>query len=413
MYTKADFLSEIGKKTPVFLRFSTVGGEKGSADTERDPRGFALKFYTEEGNYDMVGNNTPVFFIRDPIKFPEFIHTQKRDPITNCKDPNMAWDFWTKHTEALHQVMILFSSRGTPDGYRHMNGYSSHTFKWVNKDGKAFYVKKHFKTDQGIKNLTAGQAHRLKAENPDYATKDLFDAIENGDYPSWSMKVQIMPEEDAENYEWDIFDITKVWPHKDYPLIEVGKLVLDKNPKNYHVEVEQSAFSPSHLVPGIEPSNDKMLQGRLFSYPDTHRHRLGPNYHHIAINCPYRVKTRDYFLAGPFAVDKEGTEKKPYQGKFNDHPKECPEVETKKIPLVGEAGRYEYEHPNSDFAQPANLYNNVFDEEEQANLVQNLADHIGGCREELRKAAIEVWSQVDEKLGKKLAMKIKSQTFGN
>ena len=221
-------MSEIGKKTPVFARFSTVGGEKGSADTERDPRGFALKFYTEEGNYDMVGNNTPVFFIRDPIKFPEFIHTQKRDPINNCKDPNMAWDFWTKHTESLHQVMILFSSRRTPDGFRHMNGYSSHTFKWVNKDGEAFYVKKHFKTNQGIKNLTAEQAHRLKADDPEYATRDLFDAIDKGDFPSWSFKVQIMPEADAEKYHWDVFDITKVWPHKDYPLIDVGKLVLER-----------------------------------------------------------------------------------------------------------------------------------------------------------------------------------------
>lgn len=403
-------MSEIGKKTPVFMRFSTVGGEKGSADTERDPRGFAIKFYTEEGNYDMVGNNTPVFFIRDPIKFPEFIHTQKRDPITNCKDANMAWDFWTKHTEALHQVMILFSSRGTPDGYRHMNGYSSHTFKWVNKDGEAFYVKKHFKTNQGIKNLTADEAHKLKADDPEYATRDLFNAIDKGDFPSWSFKVQIMPEADAEKYHWDVFDITKIWPHSDYPLIDVGKLVLDKNPKNFHVEVEQSAFSPSHLVPGIEPSADKMLQGRLFSYPDTHRHRLGPNYHNIAINCPYRVKTRDYFLAGPYAVDREGTEKKPYQGKFNDHPKECPEAKTKEITLTGAAGRYEYQHENSDFAQPAALYNKVFDEEEQANLVQNLADHIGACREEIQKAAIDVWTQVDENLGKKLAMKIKSQS---
>lgn len=407
-YTKADFLNTVGKKTPLFTRFSTVGGEKGSADTERDPRGFAVKFYTEEGNYDLVGNNTPVFFIRDPTKFPEFIHTQKRCPYNNRKDANMAWDFWTKHTESAHQVMILFSSRGTPDGYRKMNGYGSHTYKWVNADGESFLIKYHWKCDQGIKNLSADEAHQLKADNPDYATDDLYDAIKAGDFPSWTLKVQIMPEADGEKYHWDVFDVTKVWPHSEYPLHEVGKMVLDRNPKNYHVETEQSAFSPSHFVPGIEASNDKMLQGRLFSYPDTHRHRLGPNYHNIAINCPYRAKTRDYILAGPYAVDREGTDKQIYQGKFNPAPKESPEAETKRFEVTGEAGRYDYTHPNSDFAQPAALYNTVFDEEEQSNLVENLAGHIKGCREEIREAAVEMWTNVDANLGKKLAMKLKT-----
>ena len=231
----------------MFARFSTVAGERGSADTERDPRGFAVKFFTEEGNFDLVGNNTPVFFIKDPIKFPEFIHSQKRCPISNRKDPNMAWDFFCKHPEALHQIFILFSDRGTPDGYRHMNGYSSHTFKWVNEGGEAFFVKYHFKTDQGIKNLMADEAHKLKADNPEYATDDLYDAIEKEEYPSWTLYVQLMPETNGENYKWDIYDITKVWPHSEYPLHEVGRLTLDKNPKDYHAEVEQSEIGRAHV----------------------------------------------------------------------------------------------------------------------------------------------------------------------
>lgn len=277
-FCKAKFLNSVGKRTPLFLRFSTVAGENGSADTVRDPRGFAIKFYTEEGNYDMVGNNTPVFFIKDPIKFPDFIHSQKRNPQTNLNDPNMAWDFWTYTTDSLHQITILFSDRGTPDGYRHMNGYSSHTYKWVNDKGEVHYVKYHFKTDQGIKNFTRHKAGELQSTNKDYATQDLFDNIAKGNFPSWTWYVQLIPEKEGENYKYDIFDVTKVVPHKDYPLIPVGKIVLNKNPENYFAEVEQSAFAPTHVVPGIEPSADKMLQGRLFSYPDTHRHRLGANY---------------------------------------------------------------------------------------------------------------------------------------
>lgn len=289
-YCKADFLKSVGKKTQVLVRFSTVGGELGSADTERDPRGFAIKFYTEEGNWDMVGNNTPVFFIRDPIKFPDFIHTQKRDPRTNCKDGNRAWDFWSQHPESLHQVTILFSDRGTPYGYRHMNGYGSHTFRWINESGEAFYVKFHFKTDSGIKNMSAQEANTMKGIDMDFSTADLFQHIEGGKEATWTFKVQIMPEAEAENYEWNVFDVTKVWPHKDYPLIPVGKLVLNRNPENYFSEIEQAAFSPGHLVPGIEPSNDKMLQGRLFSYPDAHRHRLGGNYQLIPVNCPFATR---------------------------------------------------------------------------------------------------------------------------
>ena len=299
-YCKAKFLNTIGKRTPIFTRFSTVGGEKGSADTERDPRGFAIKFYTEEGNWDMVGNNTPVFFIRDPSKFPDFIHTQKRNPQTNCKDPNMFWDFLSLVPESVHQVSILFSDRGTPDGYRRMHGFGSHTFKWVNEKGEGFWVKFHFITDAGVKNFTASEANELKSNDADYATRDLFDHIASGKSATWTMKVQIMPEADGFKYKWNIFDVTKIWPHADYPLIEVGKMVLNRNPDNYFAEVEQSAFAPAHMVPGIEPSMDKMLQGRLFSYADTHRHRLGVNYQQIPVNCPYRTRVinghRDGFM---------------------------------------------------------------------------------------------------------------------
>ena len=283
----------------MFIRFSTVAGERGAPDTVRDPRGFAVKFYTEEGNYDLVGNNTPVFFINDPLKFPDFIHTQKRCPMRNVQDPNAVFGFWQYHFEALHQVTILFSDRGTPYGYRHMNGYGSHTFKWVNAAGEVHFVKYHFKTDQGIKNFTAQEAAEMTTKNPDFSQTDLFDNIKAGNFPSWTLYVQLMPEKDAENYRFDILDITKVWPHKDYPLHKVGKMTLNRNPENYHADVEQSAFSPSHFVPGIEPSNDKMLQGRLFSYPDTHRYRLGVNYKHIPINCPYRARIVNGQRDGP------------------------------------------------------------------------------------------------------------------
>jgi catalase len=287
-------MNAIGKKTPIFTRFSTVAGERGANDCDRDPRGFSIKHYTEEGNYDMVGNNTPVFFIKDPIKFPDFIHSQKRNPVNNLKDPNSAFDFWSYSPEALHQVTILMSNRGTPDGYRHMNGYSSHTFRWVNDKNEVHYVKYHYKTAQGIKNFTAAEAQKRGLENSEHSTHDLYDNIAKGNNPSWNWFVQAMPEADAAKYRFDVFDVTKVWSHKDYPLIPVGKITLNRNPTNYHAETEQVAFAPSHLVPGIEPSMDKMLQGRLLNYPDTHRHRLGKNYEQIPINCPYRARMGNY-----------------------------------------------------------------------------------------------------------------------
>ncbi len=285
-WCKADFLSEIGRKTKAFLRFSTVAGEQGSPDTWRDPRGFALKLYTEHGNYDMVGNNTPVFFVRDPIKFSDFIHSQKRDPRTGLRDETYMWDFWSLSPESLHQVLWLMGDRGVPRTYRHMNGYSSHTYRWVNAGGEAFWVKYHFKTDQGIEFMTQEEADEMAGDDPDFHRKDLFQAIERGDHPSWTLKVQVMPEAEAADYRFNPFDLTKVWPHGDYPLHEVGRLVLDRNPDNFFAETEQSAFEPGNMVPGIEPSPDKMLQNRLISYADTHRYRIGNNYSRLPINCP-------------------------------------------------------------------------------------------------------------------------------
>ena len=404
-FTKACVFSEIGKKTPIFLRFSTVGGEKGSADTERDPRGFAIKFYTEQGNWDMVGNNTPVFFIRDAMKFPDFIHTQKRNPQTNLKDADMAWDFLSLHPESNHQVTILFSDRGTPDGYRHMNGYSSHTYKFVNKNNESFFVKMHFKTNQGIKNLTNEEAAKIRMEDPDYSTRDLFEHIEQGKYPSWTFSIQVMPEKDAETYEWNVLDITKVWPHKDYPLVKVGNLVLNRNPENYFTETEQSAFSPSHMIPGIEPSNDKMLQGRLFSYPDTHRHRLGVNYQQIPINCPYRTKVennqRDGFAS--FSNGKKGPNYEP--SSFSDV-KENNTYIQKVFKSEGFVGRHNYIHPNSDYAQAGALFSKVMKETDRTNLVSNLAGNLGGAKKFIQERQCKIFYKCNSEYGMRLASKL-------
>ena len=304
-YTKAKLFSAVGKTTETFVRFSTVGGEKGSADTERDPRGFALRFYTEDGNWDLVGNNTPMFFIKDPIKFPDFVHTQKRDPQTNLKSPTMMFDFWSKAPESLHQVTMLFSNRGTPDGYRHMHGFGSHTFSLINGAGERVYVKWHLFTLQGIKNLSAADASRLAGEDPDYAQRDLFGAIAAGDFPRWEVRLQVATEAELVAWEqrtgWNPFDLTKVWPHVDFPRIPVGILTLNRNPDNYHAEVEQVAFSPANVVPGLGYSPDKMLQGRLFGYHDAQLYRVGTNHQHLPVNaprCPMHNQQRDGQMAG-------------------------------------------------------------------------------------------------------------------
>jgi len=405
-YTKAKFLSEIGKRTEVFARFSTVGGEKGSADAERDPRGFALKFYTEEGNYDMTGNNTPVFFIRDPLKFPDFIHTQKRNPATNLKDADMFWDFLSLTPESIHQVTVLFSDRGTPRTFRNMHGYSSHTYKWYNAKGEYFWVQYHFKTEQGIQNLTLAESTKLKGEDPDHATRDLFQSIERGEHPSWRLEMQIMTPEQAKEYRFDPFDITKVWFHADVPPITIGRMVLNRNPENYFAEVEQAAFSPANFVPGIAASPDKMLQGRLFSYHDTHIHRLGPNYHLLPINRPKAAV--NYYQRDGFMNfgDNGGRAPNYYPNSFGG-PEPDPDVGEPPFEVSGTADRHPYTHPNDDFFQPGELYRRVMTDEDRNHLIGNITAHLGNAQKliQLRQAAVfykadpEYGSRVAEGLG--------------
>lgn len=401
-YCKAKLFSQVGKRTPVFARFSTVGGEKGSADADRDPRGFAVKFYTEDGNWDMVGNNTPVFFIRDPLKFPDFIHTQKRNPQTNLKDPDMFWDFLSLTPESNHQVTILFSDRGTPFGYRHMNGYSSHTFRWINAKDEAFYVKLHFKTLQGIKNLTNEESNQLRNTDPDHATRDLFNAIAAGDNPRWRLEIQVMPEKDAERYAWNIFDVTKVWPHKDYPPIDVGILTLNRNPTNYFAEVEQSAFSPGHLVPGMEPSNDKMLQGRLFSYPDTHRHRLGGNYDQIPINCPYRARAHNGQRDGAFAIDGNKGSLPNYEPNSSKTFTFDARAKSSTLQVRGSIGRYKPSHPNDDFRQAGELFRKVMTPTDRDHLISNIVGHLKNAKREIQERQVRVFYKCDPEYGNRV-----------
>lgn len=400
--TKAKFLNTVGKRTPVFLRFSTVGGEKGSADTDRDPRGFAIKFYTEEGNWDMTGNNTPVFFIRDPQKFPDFIHTQKRNPRTNLKDPDAFWDFPSLTPEAIHQFTILFSDRGTPNGYRFLHGYSSHTLKMVNAQGKAHFVKFHFKNDQGSKNFTAEEAGKLASSDPDYATRDLFDSIEKGQFPSWTAQLQVMPVEDALKYRWNPFDVTKVWPHKDYPVFNFGKLVLNRNPENYFAETEQVAFSPSHMVPGIEPSPDKMLQGRLFSYPDTHRHRLGPNYQQIPINTAYAARINTYQRDGFMAVNGNGGRGPNYEPNSQNGPKQVgAAAAVAKYGVSGEIGRHIQPLNDDDFVQAGLLYK-LLTKDAQARLVANIAGNLKNAKKDIQKRQLANFKRADPEYGARI-----------
>ncbi|MFC1477397.1 catalase [candidate division KSB1 bacterium] len=402
-YTKAKIFSKIGKKTETFTRFSTVGGERGSADTARDPRGFATKFYTEEGNWDLVGNNTPVFFIRDPLKFPDFIHTQKRLPDSNLKSAEMVWDFWSKTPEALHQVTILFSNRGTPDGYRFMNGYSSHTYSLINAQDERFWVKFHLKSMQGIKNLSDAEAVRLAGENPDYATEDLFNAIKNGDNPKWNMKIQVMPEMEAETYAINPFDLTKVWPHNDYPLIEVGILELNRNPVNYFNEVEQSAFSPSNIVPGIGFSPCKMLQGRLFSYPDTQRYRLGVNYNFLPINRPRGIEINNNFRNGFMRFDDNGGDSRNYEPSNFDVPTESPEFREPPLRISGDADRYDYDTDiNSDTRQAGDLYR-LMPPEEKKDLVNNIIGAMTGVPKNIQILQLGHFYMADAEYGSQIA----------
>ena len=400
-YTKAAFLSEVGKRTSLFARFSTVAGENGSADTVRDPRGFAVKFYTEEGNYDLVGNNTPVFFIRDAIKFPDFIHTQKRDPRTHLKNPTAVWDFWSLSPESLHQVSILMSDRGIPATLRHMHGFGSHTFKWVNAEGDGVWVKYHFKTEQGVKNLSPDVAAKLAGENPDYHTEDLFNAIEKGDFPSWKLYVQIMPLEDADTYRFDPFDVTKVWSQKDYPLIEVGRMVLDRNPENYFAEVEQATFSPGTLVPGIDVSPDKMLQGRLFAYSDAHRYRVGANHQALPINRP-RSEVNNYQRDGQMRFDDNGGRSVYYEPNSFGGPTESQENKQAAYPVSGVADSVAYDH-NDHYTQAGDLYR-LLSEDERTRLVANIVEAMKPVeKEEIKLRQIQHFYKADPEYGTRVA----------
>lgn len=402
-HSRAAFLSQVGKRTEVFVRFSTVGGEKGSADSERDPRGFAVKFYTEEGNYDMVGNNTPIFFIRDPLKFPDFIHTQKRNPATNLKDPDMFWDFLSLTPESIHQVTILFSDRGTPMGFRHMHGFSSHPFMWYDAKGDYVWVKYHFKTLQGIRNFTREEADMMRAKDPDVATRDLHDAIARSEFPAWRVEVQIMTAEQAKTYRFDPFDITKVWPHADFPPIEIGRMVLDRNPENYFAEVEQAAFSPGNFVPGIGPSPDKMLQGRLFSYHDTHRHRLGPNFHLLPVNAPKAAPISSYQRDGAMRFDgNEGGGPNYWPNSFGG-PSPDPGIVYPAIDVAGAAARHAYTLGDVDFVQAGALYRKVMTDTDREHLVGNIVAHLGGAKKRIQLRQAALFAKADPEYGERVA----------
>ncbi|TSA86009.1 catalase [Helicobacter mehlei] len=405
-YTKAKIFSKVGKKTPCFFRFSTVAGEKGSADAERDPRGFAMKYYTEEGNWDLVGNNTPVFFVRDPIKFPDFIHTQKRHPQTNLRDNTMVWDFWSNVPESLHQVTIVMSDRGIPDGYRHMHGFGSHTFSLINAKNQRFWVKFHLKSMQGIKNLTSEEAAKVRAHDLDSAQRDLFEAIERGDYPKWRMSIQVMPESEAKTYRFHPFDVTKTWSQKDYPLIEVGIVELNKNPENYFAEVEQSAFTPANVVPGIGYSPDRMLQGRLFSYGDTHRYRLGVNYTQLPVNaprCPFHSSSRDGFMTNGYYGSMINYNPSSFPGYKEDPNAKEPKLDLAK--LEDEFAAYDYNFRDYDtdyYTQPGDLYR-LMPKDEKERTCLNIVHSMHGVPDNIVKRQIEHFKKADANYGKRVA----------
>jgi catalase len=391
-YTKAKVFSEIGKETPMFLRFSTVAGERGAADAERDVRGFSLKFYTEEGNWDVVGNNTPVFFIRDPLKFPDFIHTQKRDPYTNMRSATAAWDFWTRNPESLHQVTILMSDRGVPKNFRQQHGFGSHTFSFINAKNERYWVKFHFKSMQGIENYTDEQAAQVVADDRESSQRDLLENIDQGNFPRWKFQIQVMREADAANYHCNPFDITKVWSQKDYPLIDVGVIELNRNAANYFADVEQAAFSPASVVPGIGFSPDRLLQGRLFSYADAHRYRLGVNHHQIPVNapkCPFASFHRD----GAGRVDGN------LGGTVNYEPNRfgafAQDASVNEPPLAaGDVYRYDHREDGDYYSQPAALFK-LFDAAQRERLFMNIARHIHSVPDSIVNVAFEHFSKID------------------
>jgi catalase len=392
-YTRAKIFAEVGKQTEVLLRFSTVAGERGAADAERDVRGFALKFYTEDGNWDLVGNNTPVFFIRDPLKFPDFIRTQKRHPRTNMRSATAMWDFWSLSPESLHQVTILFSDRGLPQGYRPMNGYGSHTYSFWNDAGERFWVKFHFKSLQGIRTWTNEEGNEVIANDRESAQRDLYEAIERGDFPRWRMCIQVMPEAEAETTAYNPFDVTKVWPHGDYPLIDVGILELNRNPEHYFAEMEQASFSPSNIVPGIGFSPDKLLQGRLFSYADAHRYRVGTHYEALPVNKPKNA-VHTYHADGSMRFDApKGTDAYYEPNSFNG-PAEQPGATEPPLRISGDAAHYDHRAGNDDYTQPGNLFR-LMDDAQKQRLFGNIAAAMQGVPHEIIDRQLEHFRRAD------------------
>lgn len=397
-YTKAKIFSTIGKQTDLFVRFSTVAGERGAADAERDIRGFAIKFYTDEGNWDMVGNNTPVFFFRDPLKFPDLNKAVKRDPQTNLRSATYNWDFWTLLPEAMHQITILMSDRGIPASYRHMHGFGSHTYSFINHDNERFWVKFHFVCQQGIKNLSNEEAADIIGQDRESHQRDLFEAIQKGDNPKWKLCVQIMPESDAEKVPYHPFDLTKIWPKSDYPLIEVGVMELNKNPDNYFSDVEQAAFAPSNVIPGIGFSPDRMLQGRLFSYGDAQRYRLGVNHHQIPVNKP-RCPFNSYHRDGAMRVDDNAGSTLHYEPNSFGEWQEQSAFSEPPIKIDTTAARFNYREDDDDyFSQPRALFK-LMTKEQQQILFNNTADGMGDAPDFIKQRHIDNCMKVDKAYG--------------
>ncbi|WP_144671307.1 catalase [Arthrobacter sp. U41] len=403
-YTKAA-LFQPGTETEMLIRFSSVAGEAGSPDTWRDPRGFAVKFYTTEGNYDLVGNNTPVFFIRDGIKFPDFIHSQKRLPGTHLRDADMQWDFWTLSPESAHQVTWLMGDRGLPASWREMQGYGSHTYQWINAEGERFWVKYHFKSNQGVKSMTGDEAEAMAGADADFYIRDLQENIAAGNFPSWDLHVQVMPYEHAKTYRFNPFDLTKVWPHGDYPLIKVGTMELNRNPENYFAQIEQAAFAPSNFVPGIAASPDKMLQARIFSYADAHRYRVGTNHAQLPVNLP-KNQVNNYSQDG--------------QGRYHFNAPSVPVYAPNSVggpaavePAVAGGGwendgeltlsAHSLHAEDGDFGQAGTLYREVFNDGEKARLLETVTGAVSGVKTpEIKERAIQYWTNVDAEFGAKL-----------
>jgi catalase len=401
-YTRARVFADVGKKTEMLARFSTVAGELGAADAERDVRGFALKFYTEEGNWDLVGNNTPVFFVRDPLKFPDFIHTQKRHPRTNLRSPTAMWDFWSLSPESLHQVTVLFSDRGLPTGVRHINGYGSHTYSLINADGERFWVKFHFKTMQGHRHWTNAEASQVVGQSRESTQEDLYGAIEAGDFPAWRMCVQVMPEADADKHWYNPFDLTKVWPHGDYPLIEVGIMELNRNPDNYFAEIEQAAFSPSNIVPGIGFSPDKMLQARIFSYADAHRYRIGTHYEALPVNqarCPVSHYHKDGAMR--FFANNPNPDAF-YEPNSFSGPRQEPEYREPPLRFSGDADRWDHRDGNDDYRQPGDLFR-LMTEDQRERLMDNIVASMNGVPKAIIERQVAHFAKCDPRYGEGVA----------